>query len=83
MLPLPLAGEGWGEGVETPSFFAQRATLTPALSPQGRGRNTGRQRHAVASSMTCSFTVSDSTDSKAVNAPAVEITPQKIRKLTL
>ena len=76
-------GEGWVRAVETPSFFAQRATLTPALSPLGRGRNTGRQRHVVASSMTCSFTVSDSTKSQAVSAPAVEITPQKIRKLTL
>ena len=75
--------------VETPSRVAQRAALTPTLSPKGRGRNTGGalpkqgQRHAATSSVTDSFTASDSTASRAVNAPAVEITPQKIRKLTL
>ena len=46
--PLPLAGEGWGEGMQCCGW--SRRPLTPALSPEGRGSSVpgvaaGKKRH--------------------------------------
>ena len=45
-LPLPLAGEGRGEGKSAPNTAAQ--PLTPALSPEGRGSKTPAHAGATA-----------------------------------
>ncbi|SPC25011.1 hypothetical protein CO2235_MP90101 [Cupriavidus oxalaticus] len=50
VLPLPLAGEGWGEGPACPRsealHFVDAPALTPGPSPaSGRGEQTGRNAH--------------------------------------